>query len=173
MDEYNSKNSLLNQLFLKKETIKKVLEKYAFNGSDNIALDSSGYNFLSYILLCNRNLLADTAFQISQYSKKTRVDDRAVLFALKTIYNGELLKSIFKKSEDVSNLVRGLKKDSSKDNESVDSDRVKTTDRTESKKDTKGKKSKDTESESESESDKESVSESDKESESDSSSDSD
>jgi hypothetical protein len=161
LDNYNSKESYGTQLRLQKKNVNQVFEKLAFNGKSNVVLDGSAYNFLMYILLSNRLLLAETAFQMSQYGKKSRVDDRAILYTLKTVYVGNMLKSLYRKAEDVSNLVKGLKNETETvkpvDIPDDESDDESNDESTKAKSKSKSKKEKvysDSEKDSESESDK-------------------
>ena len=162
LDSYDCHGNYAPQMGLKKETVLEFIEKYAFNGGNsNINLDGQAFNFLMYIMLKNRILLAETAFQMIVYARKSSIDDRAILCAIKTIYTGQLGNSIYKKVEDVSKIVRGMAvekdekestKKGSKDSKSS-KDGKKKSDKTDDKK--KGKSKKD-ESESDEESDAES-----------------
>jgi hypothetical protein len=139
LDKYDSHESYNAQLTgLEKRVVLDYISSHGFvGGSNSFHFEVGAYNFLTFIMLKNRILLTESAFQMSQYAKRS-LDDRAVMFALKTIYTGKLLQSLYKKVEEVSSNVRGLKKekDSVKDDESVSDDSSAKV----SKKDTKGKK---------------------------------
>jgi len=104
LDSYDTDGNYCPQLQLKKEEVTKFIETYGVTGGGNtsIYLDSGAFNFLMYIIYRNRVLLAESAFQMSQYAKKSSVDDRAILFSLRTIYCGNLLKTMFSKVDEVS-----------------------------------------------------------------------
>jgi hypothetical protein len=124
LDTYDSQQNYEAQLLLPRKIVTKFYEKYAFDGGNsNINLSDDAYNFLMYVMLKNRIMLVETAFYMSQYAKKTSVDDRAILYAVKSHYVGELGKSMFKKLEEVSRMLRGV---SDKDEEvEVDVEKVK------------------------------------------------
>ena len=108
--------------YTKKEsaTVRSFIEKRS--GNNNVQIDKYAYNLLMYLLLMNRVLLAECAFQMSQYAKKNSVDDRGILFSLKTVYSGELLKKFLKKADDTFDIIRELSKrdvETVSDNEST------------------------------------------------------
>lgn len=168
------------QMQIGKKNVIKFIENFAFEGGNtNVHLDHGAYNFLMYIMLKNRILLAETAFQMVTYARKSSVDDRAIMYSLRVVYNGSLLLSIFKKVEDVSNIIRNI--DTSAGSDDSDGEKTekgsgkgKKSDKKTEKKSTKKESKSKSDSESESDSGEKSGSESeDSDSDSDKGSDSD
>jgi hypothetical protein len=121
LDMYDMHADYASQLNLKYSTVSDFIDKFASGGGNTqIKLEHRAFNFLMYVMLKSRILLAETAHEMSKYARKTSVDDRAVLHALNTVYVGELLKTVFKKAEDVHCLVRGKKEKELKDSENSD-----------------------------------------------------
>lgn len=162
LDKYDKHENYEVQLNLCKEgkdmktkdvVLNYISEKGFLGGSNSFHFEAGAYNFMMFVMLKNRILLTEAAFQMMQYAKKSSIDDRAVLFASNIVYTGKLGQAIFKKLEELSNHVRGLKSSDAKDNDSTDS--VNKDAKKDTKKETKkevAKKSKDEESEAESES---------------------
>jgi len=98
-----------------KEIITKYMEKAA--GGSIVQFETQAFNIIMYLMLKNRVQVAETAFEMSQYAKKASVDDFAILHAVKTVYTGELLKAMMKRTEDISNIARSIVKE--KDDEST------------------------------------------------------
>jgi hypothetical protein len=142
LDNYDSHETYASQLTGMEKTNEKgtgvldYVSSHGFlGGSNSYHFEAGAYNFLMFIMLKNRILLAETAFQMVQYARKSSVDDRAVSFAVNTVYSGKLRQTLFKKLEEISNLVRGLKgKDEDKDNDSKDSHRKDSNDKKKNKK---------------------------------------
>lgn len=130
LDNYDSHDNYESQLGLPKKSIMNFIDKFAFDGGNtSVTLDQGSYNLMMYLLIKNRNLLCDSAFQKTIYAKKTSVDDRGIMFSLKDVYTGELYKSLFKKVESVYNIVRHLtadKADKDDDSEKSPDKKVKT-----------------------------------------------
>lgn len=168
LDSYDTNSDYSPQLQLKKDEVTKFIETYGVRNT-SIHLESGAFNFLMYIIFKNRVLLAESAYQLSQYAKKSSVDDRSILFSLRTTYCGNLLKTMFSKVDEVSSRVRGLQPDKGELDDSTpkkgskDSKSLKGKKDKDKKKVGKGKKDADTTDESASESeDNASESESDK-----------
>lgn len=114
LDNYNSRESYCSQLKIDKKNIQKILTNLAFDGKTNVVVDKSGENFIMYIILTNRIMLTETAFFMAQYAKRMSIDDKAILFATKIMYTGNMAKLFYKKIEDVMNILiedRESKKD--------------------------------------------------------------
>ena len=144
LDSYDSLGNYAPQMGLSKKTVLEFVEAYAFNGGNsNINLDNQAFNLLMYIMLKNRILLAETAFQMIVYARKSSIDDRAILCAIKTIYTGQLGNDIYKKVENVSKTVRGtsVEKDDV-DTKKGSKESKSSKDKKDAKKDTKKKGSK-------------------------------
>lgn len=110
LDMYSPQENYAPQMGLTKDTVMKFIETYAFSGGNsNVNLDNQAFNVLMYIMLKNRIMLAENAFQMTSYAHKSSVDDRAIMYSLKTVYTGQLLQRMHKKVEDVSRRVRGIK----------------------------------------------------------------
>jgi len=141
LDSYDSLGNYSPQMGLSKKAVMEFIETYAFNGGNtNINLDPRAFNLLMYIMLKNRILLAETAFQMILYAKKSSIDDRAILCAIKTIYTGQLGSTLYKKVEDVSKIVRGTvveKEDVDTKKGSKESGKDKKSDKKDTKKDIK------------------------------------
>jgi hypothetical protein len=172
LDKYDSHETYGSQLNLNKKDVLDYISTHGFlGGSNSFHFESGAYNFLTFLMLKNRILLTETSVQLALYANKKSVDDRAILFALKTVYTGKLFQSLYKRVEEISHLVRGLKSDKddkSKDTESLsdgsdnelsssdDKKKRNSNKKVDKKTDKHKKKHEETESESESESDNES-----------------
>jgi hypothetical protein len=118
LDSYSSHQNYASELQLSKDAVTKFIEKYAFNGGNtDIHLEDDGFNFLMFIMLRSRIMLATTAFQMAVYARKSSVDDRAILYSIRSVFVGDLKDSLFKKVENVSNRVRQIKNDGGDDDE--------------------------------------------------------
>lgn len=138
-----------------KKTVIHYITSHAFSGGNtNFHLEEGAYNFLMFILLKNRILLAEAAFYMTRYNSRSSVSDKAVICSTNIVYIGNLKKTIMKKMETVSASIRGIKTSDMDDNsrkgskDSKDSKESKDGKKPQ-KKSTKDNK-KDTESESES-----------------------
>jgi hypothetical protein len=115
---YDSHENYTSQLNILRSTVNKFIETYAFNGGNsNVSLTDEAFNLLMFIMLKNRIMLTETAFQMSQYAGKSSVDDRAILHSIKCHYTGNLYRAVYKKAEEVSRIVRGLKKEKEEDDD--------------------------------------------------------
>ena len=109
LTKYDSHQNYSSQININKHTLEKFIEKYAFDGGNsNIILNDSAINLLMYLILQNRFMLAETAFQMTLYKKSASVTDRSILFSINTVYIGKLKNSLFKKAEDMSLRLSGL-----------------------------------------------------------------
>lgn len=114
IETYNTNYNYSCELLLKKENIDKL---FSFHNSDtNTVLEHSAYNFLMFILLQNRILLANSSYQMMMYAKKLSIDYRAIMIAINIFYKEKsiLYVSIKKKLEELSRLIKD-KKDNKKD----------------------------------------------------------
>lgn len=177
LNKYDSGQEYSKALNLPMQTVTKFIEKFAFTGGNaNTHLTHGAYNFLLFILLKNRIMLADTAFQVMKHGEKYAVNYKCMETAVNIHYAGTLRSVIAKKLDEKRKLVVTSKTDdntSAKSDEKPDKKSDKKTDKNVDKK--SGKKSKDesedeASDESENESSESSAEESD---ESDSGSDSD
>lgn len=116
MEGYSQSDNYGKQMTLEKKIVDEFIEKYAFDGGNsNIHIENGAYNFLSYILLKTRIQLAEAAFHMVVFSGRSSVNDKALLAAIKIMFTGELLKSLIKKTEDVSNRVRNIENEKGDD----------------------------------------------------------
>jgi len=112
LDNYDNHENYAPQMGLARDAVTKFIETFAFNGGNsNVSLTDEAFNLLMFVMLKNRILLAETAFQMSQYAKKSSVDDRAILHAIKCHYSGTLFQTVYKKTEEVSRVIRRINKE--------------------------------------------------------------
>jgi len=166
--KFDSGQDYSASLNLSKTVVVKFIEEFGFTGGNtNIQLDSSAYNFLMYILLKNRILLADTAYQIMMHGKKYSIGYRCIETSVNVHYTGTLKNLLVKKLDEKRKLVVKEKPSDDADSGSTKSneDKKSKDKKGDKKDDKKSKKAKDeSESDAASESEEESEEESDDES---------
>jgi len=167
--KYDSGQTYSTSLNLSEPVVTKFIEEFGFTGGNtHIRLSSGAYNFLMYILLKNRILLADTAYQIMMHGKKYSIGYKCIETSVNIHYTGTLRNMLVKKLDEKRKLVFKEKPSDESETGSTKSDDKKTKDKKADKKenkkdDKKAKKGKDVESDAE-ESEEESESESEEES---------
>lgn len=111
-DAYSSKEKYGKQLGIEKKDVLKLLESCAFGGGNtSVNIDDSAYNLMMYVVVKNRILVAETAYQMLLYSKKASVDGKAIIHSVRAVYAGttELHKTLSRKAEATNTLVKGEK----------------------------------------------------------------
>jgi hypothetical protein len=167
--KYDSGQTYSSSLNLSEPVVTKFIEEFGFTGGNtHIRLSSGAYNFLMYILLKNRILLADTAYQIMMHGKKYSIGYKCIETSVNIHYTGTLKNMLVKKLDEKRKLVFKEKPSDESDSGSTKSDDKKGKDKKDDKKDDKkAKKAKDDDSDDESEEETESESEDDSDGESD------
>lgn len=106
---YFPKMDYVKQLNYSEADLVSYIEKFGFNGGNTNVNISGVINLISFLLLQNRNLLAENAYWATVSAKKTTVTDRTILYTIPTVYQGQLKDVLFKKCEDVMLKISGLK----------------------------------------------------------------
>ena len=100
---YDRKTKYITSMNLNSKDIAIFIEKYCVDGNSTTCIDSSALNLVIFFMHENRKLLAESAYQMCQYAKKSSVNDRAFLYSIKTVYpEGDLQKALYAKAEDAS-----------------------------------------------------------------------
>lgn len=101
LDSYSADDKYVNQLGIKRDDYVSFIENFGFGGGNkNVMLDSGGFNFLMYILLKTRIMMANTALLLAQYKYTKSIDSDAMLFSVMQNYIGEIVNSIKNKSNE-------------------------------------------------------------------------
>jgi hypothetical protein len=120
---YDSSQDYAPSLSLKKADVLKFIEKFAFNGGNSdVQLSLDAYNFLMYLLLQNRILLADTAYQLMVHREKASVDFKAFAFGVNIHFKGGLKKSLSKKLDEKYRICKKMNIDAEEKSENNDED---------------------------------------------------
>jgi hypothetical protein len=168
LSKYDDTLDYQKQLCIDRKSFDKYINKYIFNDNFRLSLSKSSMNFLCYLLVQANTMLANTALIMSEFAKKSRVNNNAINASLKVHFSGKLYEDIMKKIDSVETLLKNKdKQDSEKEEkESEEPKKEKETnndsDKEESDKEESDKEASENE-ESDKESDKESEENTDKE----------
>lgn len=103
---YDSVEPYYEHLNLRKKNILDFLSVCDID--KNYVIEDDALNFLMFIMLKNRIMVAETSFVLSQHAKKAMVNDRSVLFALKILYIDKLYQDIYENVNRIITLMQVL-----------------------------------------------------------------
>ena len=136
LSKYDDTLDYQKQLCIDRKAFDNYINKYVFNDNFRMNLSKSSTNFLCYLLVQANTMLANTALIMSEFAKKSRVNNNAINAALKVHFTGKLYEDIMKKVDSVETLLKNKEKQDSEKEEKGDKDE-KNGDKTESKKEKK------------------------------------
>ena len=113
LSKFDNKTNYFELLQLKSNELTEYVEKYVCDNSE-INLQKDGLNYLSYLLYCNRVLLADCAYwMVKSTGKKTSLGDLTVYYAVKHHYSSskKLSTLMCNKMDEVMNLANLCQKE--------------------------------------------------------------
>lgn len=165
LDKYTESYSYGTQVRISQSSVSKLLDKHALSGGvTQLHVDKQAFNFMMFLVLTSRIEISKIARNMALYAGKTTIDERVIMFAIHSIYTGDLLRTIRMKYEDVHSRTKSIKdKDKDKDDDKDDNK-----EKSEEKKSKKKSKDDGSDDESDDDSDKESENDSDDESDDDS-----
>jgi hypothetical protein len=112
INKYDTNINYINELMLKEESVETLIKLACSQGGNSSTnFEYGAYNLLMYLLLQNRILLANTAYQMMMYGKKSSVDFRAITLSVNIFYKDKsvLYNDITKKLEEISRLLKNRK----------------------------------------------------------------
>lgn len=117
LDKYTESYSYGTQVRISQSSVSKLLDKHALSGGvTQLHVDKHAFNFMMFLVLTSRIEISKIARNMALYAGKTTIDERVIMFAIHSIYTGDLLRTIRMKYEDVYSRTKSLKdKDKDKD----------------------------------------------------------
>jgi len=105
---YQTKMDYVTQLGFNKKELSAYIEQYGFTGGNTTVNINGVLNLIAFLMLQNRNLLAETAYWSTIAKKGTTVTDRSILCAIPVTYQGQLKDTLYRKCEDVMLKISGV-----------------------------------------------------------------
>ena len=111
--DYNCDYSKL--LCIERSKFDEYIQKYCFHNNNTIHINKDTRNFLCFLLVQTNITLANTAFMISKYFKKSTINVPSLYTGVELFFSGKLQQDILKKLEEITTILKNkLKQDSDK-----------------------------------------------------------
>ena len=120
LSKYDDTLDYQKQLCIERKVFDNYINKYVFNDNFRMNLSKSSMNFLSYLLVQANTMLSNTALVMSEFAKKSRVNNNAINAALKIHFTGKLYDDIMRKVDSVETLLKNKEKKDSEKADDVD-----------------------------------------------------
>ena len=121
LSKYDDTLDYQKQLCIERKVFDNYINKHVFNDNFRMNMSKSSMNFLAYLLVQANIMLSNTALIISEFAKKSRVNNNAINAALKVHFTGKLYEDIMRKVDSVETLLKNKEKqDSEKDGDKTE-----------------------------------------------------
>ena len=113
--KYDANNDYAQLLCMDRTKFDDYVLKYCFHNNNTIHINKDTRNFLCFLLVQTNITLANTAFMISKYFKKSTINVPSLYTGVELFFSGKLQQDILKKLEEITTILKNkLKQDSDK-----------------------------------------------------------